>query len=411
MSSNESDPERIDVVSEEEVEEDEFQTPAGGNPVDPIVQVQPAVANMSADDNSTSAVTSKISIPYFNPEENKITARAWLSFVELARKSQGKKNGDYVWSTEQVTVNAMMLLQGTASKWIEAKIEVADPITTNWDAFKVAFKKRFVTPLSLTEKMNLTEIKQTSKDSVRDFYDRCVTNYHLYYEDEWEQLELDSQKVGENWQAPGEKVTQGHKTISNIFKTKAMEIQRKLTFAGGLKEAIKKQVLFQDSETIEDILKIAQRVEAGLKEINQKTDIGITNADDSEEENQARIDAFNFKNKRGGRNGGNGKPRGKAGNGKGATPNNQSFSCFYCFKQGHYKGDCMSRKNDRAKGIYKGNVNAPISTRGKSKANVNAIENNNNEDSDDSEEDEGPNAEIGMADMGLSGYLNYHTAQ
>lgn len=71
----------------------------------------------------------------------------------------------------------------------------------------------------------------------------------------------------------------------------------------------------------------------------------------------------------------------------------------------------MSRKNDRAKGIYKGNVNAPISTRGKSKANVNAVENNNNEDSDDSEEDEGPNAEIGMADMGLSGYLNYHTAQ
>ena len=40
---------------------------------------------------STTVGVSKIIIPFFDPESKAVTPRAWLSFVEMARKSAGKK--------------------------------------------------------------------------------------------------------------------------------------------------------------------------------------------------------------------------------------------------------------------------------------------------------------------------------
>ena len=88
-----------------------------------------------------------------------------------------------------------------------------------------------------------------------------------FYDDEWETLALDaiddSVKPTLPWEAPGAKVTLVHIDTSEKFLRKRKEIELKLAFASGLRKAIKKQVLFQDSKTIDDILLIAQ------KELNQ----------------------------------------------------------------------------------------------------------------------------------------------
>ena len=77
-------------------------------------------------DNYNKGLTSKIKIPYFDPASNKVIARAWIAYVDLARDSAGTKKEKYetsgeekdvsLWTDKQTCTNAMLLLQGTANK-------------------------------------------------------------------------------------------------------------------------------------------------------------------------------------------------------------------------------------------------------------------------------------------------------
>ena len=49
-----------------------------------------------------------------------------------------------------------------------------------WDYFKVAFRNRFIKSLTLTEKLNLMDIKMKSTETVLDFFDRCTNNMTLF---------------------------------------------------------------------------------------------------------------------------------------------------------------------------------------------------------------------------------------
>jgi hypothetical protein len=122
-------------------------------------------------------LTSKIVIPYYDPASNKITARGWIAFVELARDSAGTttvkdaltgaEKEVYKWSDKMTCTNAMLLLQGTANKWIEAILENKGDKLSSWDKFKASFKERFIRSLTLTEKMNLRDLKMSGTHSVR----------------------------------------------------------------------------------------------------------------------------------------------------------------------------------------------------------------------------------------------------
>ena len=102
-----------------------------------------------ADNNPTATVgLSKIIIPFFDPDSKSITPRAWLSFVEMARKSAGKKTVNEVevlnWTDEVTCTNAILLLRGTAAKWIKNMLVSGATELTNWGEFKKSFKRRFV---------------------------------------------------------------------------------------------------------------------------------------------------------------------------------------------------------------------------------------------------------------------------
>ena len=332
--------------------------------------------------------TNKVRIPYFDPDKTTITPKAWLQFVDLARKSAGsnpvqeKKGGtgedkDTMvlrnipkWNDEMTCTNAMLMLQGAGSRWIENILETKGLEMTDWAMFKKSFKKRFVRALTLTEKMNLRDLKMTGTESCTDFYDRCRNNLNLFYDDKWENLALEE--------------------IDAEALKAAKDIELKLAFASGLREAIKRQVLFQDSKTIGDILLIAQRVESGLKEI-KKSDIAGVNVNDNDNEDNAEVGAINFKQKKKTTTTYNAGGKGKS-----------TFSCYYCLKPGHYKAKCMTMINDRKKGIYRSNVNAPLHQN--SKAKVNSVD-----AEDDAQEDDNDSG-INNCQVDLAKFLNLNSA-
>jgi hypothetical protein len=57
----------------------------------PEIPEIPEISIIMADQDDKGLNLSKIIIPYFDPESNSITPRAWLAYVELARKSAGKR--------------------------------------------------------------------------------------------------------------------------------------------------------------------------------------------------------------------------------------------------------------------------------------------------------------------------------
>lgn len=363
------------------------------------------------------SLTSKIQIPVFDPASAKISPRAWIAYVELARDSAGMRevtkevitgSGDDAvktevktevpyWSDKQTCTNAMLLLEGTANKWGIHILENKSEELSSWPKFKASFKERFIAMMTLNEKMNLRDLKMHSTETCRDFYDRCVNNVNLFYENEWEALILDEVNPLLPWESMGTKVAPEHITRSDIFLKRTIEIELKLAFAAGLKESIKRQVLFQESANVKDILSIAQRVESGLKEL-KKSDIAILDID-TDEEDSAQVGAINFNKKKkaqgyaarsGGSTGSKGKPSGQ-------------LKCYYCLKTGHFKSACITMKNDRKKGIFKSNINQ-VGV----KAKVNSVEADSESESDN--DNSGPRVQNGQTDLDqLAKLLNLHS--
>jgi hypothetical protein len=340
-------------------------------------------------DNKNVGMSSKIVIPYYNPAKSDISAKAWIGYVEMARDSAGNNaEGEPNWTEKQTVTNAMLLLQGTASTWVEHILESQGEELKSWAKFKKSFKERFIRSLTLTEKMNLRDLKMTGSESCRDFFDRCNNNIQIFFEDEWQTLIKDEENPGIPWDNPGVKVTDAHIKTSKKFHDKAKDIELKLAYVTGLKESIKKQVLFQQAETLDDILKIAQRVESGLREI-KKSEINILDVDDSDDENGVDVGAVNFKKKK----------NFKSNNAKAVGQSGQ-LKCYYCLKSGHFKKNCITMRNDRQKGIFKSNVNANPSPKNKAKMNI--LDTN-----DDSDDDEAHSVQNAQAD--IRNYLNLNS--
>ena len=74
----------------------------------------------------------------------------------------------------------------SANKWGVHILENKGEELTNWSKFQKSFKERFIQSLTLQEKMNLRDLRMTSTETCRDFYDRCRNNINLFYENEFQ---------------------------------------------------------------------------------------------------------------------------------------------------------------------------------------------------------------------------------
>ena len=350
----------------------------------------------------------KIHIPYFNPEKKDISAKAWLYMVDMAQiaagdnvnKVDGVETRTARWDDKVTVNNAMLLLQGSANKWMENLLIEDAPEIKSWIEFKKIFRKRFIKNLTLTEKLNLMELKMKSNESCDEFYDRCKNNYNLFFEDEWESLALgktDADRILP-WGNPGtEQVAAVIKVSDNYYK-KAKEIQLKMSFAAGLKDSIKKQTLIQEADSLDRIVEVAKRVETSLKEVNKE--FGAASCEIDQEGFNGEVGAVNNfrgrgKFQRGGRGGG----QNRGGQRQGARQG--GFKCFYCFKEGHYKDQCNTRKHDRAKGIFKSNIEA---TPNKGRGKINQVDGEDEEE----EEEESGSVQNNQVDFNINEYLNLH---
>ena len=192
-------------------------------------------------------IKGSVSLPYFEPKEQKISPRAWLQLVELARSSAGTEgegaDKKYVWQDEQMITNSILLFRGSASRWAEILLEKNAPELKSWVEFKKIFKKRFVKSLTLTEKIALTDLHQKHSETVSQFLDRCINNLNLYFETEWESLTICQTTPDLPWGSPNTKITDAHVTISQNYYRQAIDLQVRLLFASGLRPDIKKQTL------------------------------------------------------------------------------------------------------------------------------------------------------------------------
>ena len=301
-------------------------------------------------------IKGSVSLPYFEPEEQKISPRAWLQLVELARSSAGTEgegaDKKYVWQDEQMITNSILLFRGSASRWAEILLEKNAPELKSWVEFKKIFKKRFVKSLTLTEKIALTDLHQKHSETVSQFLDRCINNLNLYFETEWESLTIGQTTPDLPWGSPNTKITDAHVTISQNYYRQAIDLQVRLLFASGLRPDIKKQTLMQPGETLDEILEVAKRVESSLKET--KREINMANVETGGVPNLEDLEAAAINRKAPNR------PNPNRAN-PGAP--NAGSKCYYCGKVGHFKRDCLTMKNDRAKGIFRTNLTAPLARR------------------------------------------------
>ena len=302
----------------------------------------------------------KIIIPLFDPEDQQVTPRTWLNMLEMGRQAAGKnEDGSWKWTDEVTCNNAILLLRGKAAQWVENLLETKSPVLKKWEDFKKAFKNRFIKSLTLTEKLNLMDLQMKSTETVLDFYDRCTNNMTLFYEAEWEKLVKDETSTGLPWGSPGTKVTVNHISVSQNYYAKCIEVHLKMAFAAGLKDSIKRQTLIQPSEGLAELLAIAQRVEASQREVQPRVQVAAVVQDEVSDDEQAEAAAVNYRRRVGPQQ------RPVASSNKGWQQGNKagrfSGECFYCLKPYHMKKECITRRNDRNKGIFCTNINAPLS--------------------------------------------------
>ena len=312
--------------------------------------------------SNSSMIKGSIQIPFYEPEKNELSPRAWLQIIELARTSAGKHKvkttnnlgaevevEEWVWQDEQMTTNAILLMRGSASKWAEILLEKQAPELKSWSGFKRIFSERFIKVLTLSERLALLELHQKGPETVSQFHDRVVNNVNLYRQDDWEALELDSENPKFPIGYPGKKVTQAMITVSQHYYRYVIDLQVKSSFLAGLKSEIKKLVLISSAEDLDEIYQVAVRVESSLKET--KKDVLVVNAEGEEVADLEELEAAAVnKNRRF-------IPKSNAGPSR-TTPN--AGKCFYCLQTGHWKKQCLSMKNDRGKGIFRTNIHAPL---------------------------------------------------
>ena len=199
------------------------------------------------------STTHKIVIPIFDPDSTSVTAKTWVAMVDMAIKAAGQVTtgeGDAAvttnrWTPQMAANHAVLLLRNKASQWIETLIEEGDEAVNNWDLLKVKFKERFCARYTLSEKVNLMDLFQRKNENVQDFLDRIRANMGTLYSTEWTDAD------------------------DAAAKRKSMEMHIKLNFAAGLRPSIRQQAVIQDSKTVQELLTIAMRVEAALKDTSR----------------------------------------------------------------------------------------------------------------------------------------------
>lgn len=182
----------------------------------------------------------KLELKSFTGTETPLEARIWLRKVE-AYGAVCRLNG------EQLAQAVSFALSDRASLWYGTFEEGEDDRIEDWVTFRPLFENRFCRTLSSTEVSQLSlNLKQTAKETVDEFQDRCQEAQYL------EEAGLDA---ATKQAIPPEALQALHQNGVTI------------KFLNGLQDRIREKVTNADTAaSLEDFLRAARRAESSIRD-------------------------------------------------------------------------------------------------------------------------------------------------
>lgn len=182
----------------------------------------------------------KLELKAFTGTETPLEARIWLRKVE-AYGAVCRLNG------EQLAQAVSFALSDRASLWYGTFEEGEDDRIEDWATFRPLFENRFCRTLSSTEVSQLSlNLKQTAKETVDEFQDRCQEAQYL------EEAGLDAVT---KQAIPAEAFQALHQNGVTI------------KFLNGLQDRIREKVTNADTAaSLEDFLRAARRAESSIRD-------------------------------------------------------------------------------------------------------------------------------------------------
>ena len=262
----------------------------------------------------------------------------WLSTVDRALLQFG-------WSQVSATAAAKSKLVGVAGKWLRAQ-EIRNIILDNWnsnaaDDELTSLRRALVARFAIQDNVLMAtdavaNLKQTSRETVSEFFDRvvvCIDKKNYNY--------TTQEKTGADY------LNNIEKDIYTFFGAGLLEIYRQGTLGG-----------VNPPKTSNTLLTAAVAVEREHKRNQKHAEVhavGAVKAPVTSETDGKQMSAILSQLKRlnaGGRGGGN-SPRG-GGQGAQAQGGSTDFKCFNCQGYGHYIDRCSSSPRGGPRGRGRG---------------------------------------------------------
>ena len=316
-------------------------------------------------------------IPYFhgNAAKDTYSARAFIQRIESAAET-------CTWNEERKCSQLLCSLKGAAYEWIIQAKEVHGVNHKDWATIKAYFLETFDTQKTAKSYNNeLRELLQKTGESVRNFAIRCDSAFGRDLTDGKTKLrEHDVAFPNANDAATIAAIeSHANKIVFNCYQRIQMSF-----FQSGLREAIRKEVVKDEYDTVRECVKAAMRVEAQLESEHLTRKFQVSQLDEVEEtggacampedDGMADLDDEEFdsicamyqrRNKpipsrfkkrfqaRSGFRNGNGRTNGNGnGNGNGSrisSERKKEMDCWHCGKKGHVISECFSKKAGKPK--------------------------------------------------------------
>ena len=127
--------------------------------------------------------------PFTGTDKDEYSADIWLTNVEPLAELNN-------WKDEQTLSGCLLALKDIASTWRESEQRSGATSLSTWVLFKAAFLVRFQEARSAVEQVSIiSNLKQTSKESVRDYFDRVNNSVHLSAHSSLVEMRSDATKM------------------------------------------------------------------------------------------------------------------------------------------------------------------------------------------------------------------------
>ena len=276
----------------------------------------------------------------------------WLGTIERISISAS-------WSDAQKANNASLVIvpNTPADDWYRVNRELKQ--LDNWANFKKAITEQFEPKMTQAEKAEyLKTMKQDRHEKGRDYVNRIQRKFNRF-----------SSGLTETWETGDFKTAETANTIAPFTSVRALReavVEKCMSYVfqplvmAGLTEANMAEVTKNCAMTVAEMVDICDRTEAAMKQSGAKRVSAIQEETAQTESRLSEDDIVRIAAAIARKDSGKSKQQSQS---KGKPSKGRQITCFHCGEAGHIAPRCEVRKQERAKGIYRPNTQAPNMTK------------------------------------------------